>query len=128
MKTFQEIREAKIKIDKKFMSFHKKAEAHHRQYATSHDTERTNIQDDDDDDDEEHDNDHAEAEDAHNDAASAHKKAMDVAKKNGTDSTQYKSAAKLAYTSSTNAHDNDPDFESIKRAPAKKKLKLMRSF
>ena len=128
MKTFQEIREAKIKIDKKFVSFHKKAEAHHTQYATSHDTERTNIQDDDDDYDEEHDNDHAEAEDAHNNAASAHKKAMDAAKKNGTDSTQYKSAAKLAYSSSENAHGNDPDFESIKRSPAKKKLKLMKTF
>jgi|TARA_B110000977_G_scaffold190542_1_gene261475 hypothetical protein len=128
MKTFDELREAKIKIDNKFVSYHKKAEAHHTQYANSHDTERTNIQDDDDDYDEENDNDHADAEDAHNDAASAHKKAMDAAKKNGTDSTQYKSAAKLAYSSSENAHGNDPDFESIKRSPAKKKLKLMKTF
>lgn len=104
------------------IAYHKKAIAHHKQYAHSHDTERLNHDSDD-----EHDNDHSNAEDAHNDAANHHQSAHDAAKKHGTNSSQYKSAAKQARSSSTNAHDSHADFETIKRDHPSKNLTIRKT-
>ena len=104
------------------IAYHKKAIAHHKQYAHSHDTERMNHDSDD-----EHDNDHANAEDSHNDAANHHQKAHDAAKKHGTNSSQYKSAAKAAHTASKDAHDSHVDFETIKRDHPNKNLTIKRT-
>ena len=77
--------------------------------------------------DDEHDNDHANAEDSHNDAANHHQKAHDAAKKHGTNSSQYKSAAKAAHTASKDAHDNHVDFETISRKHPSKNLTIKRT-
>lgn len=104
------------------IEYHKKAIAHHKQYAHSHDTERMNHDSDD-----EHDNDHANAEDSHNDAANHHQRAHDTAKKHGTNSPQYKSAAKAAHAASKDAHDNHVDFETIERDHPSKNLTIKKT-
>lgn len=104
------------------IEYHKKAIAHHKQYAHSHDTERMNHDSDD-----EHDNDHANAEDSHNDAANHHQRAHDAAKKHGINSPQYKSAAKAAHAASKDAHDNHVDFETIDRDHPSKHLTIKKT-
>lgn len=105
------------------ITYHKKAIAHHKQYAHSHDTERLNYDNDD-----EHDNDHSNAEDAHNDAANHHQKAHDAAKKHGTNSSQYKTAAKAAHTATKDAHDSHVDFETISRKHPSKNLTIKKTY
>ena len=56
-----------------------------------------------------------------------HQKAHDAAKKHGTNSSQYKSAAKAAHTASKDAHDSHVDFETIKRDHPNKNLTIKRT-
>ena len=110
MRDFFELRESLLNED---IAYHQKAIAHHDAYSKSHEieakkripgmhsAERYN-----------HKTDHNYTHEKHYHAARAHQKAHDAAKKHGTDSSQYKSAAKSAHDQSKDAHNMHPEFES----------------
>ena len=106
MRDFFEFRESMLNED---IAYHKKAIAHHDDYAKSHAAEIKKMRKKDHHPD--HRDDHAAAEEYHSDAAIHHQKAHDTAKKHGTNSSQYKNAAKNAHTMSQGAHKSHTEFE-----------------
>ena len=111
MRDFFEFRKSMLMNED--MAYHQKAIAHHDAYSKSHEieakkripgmhsAERYN-----------HKTDHNYTHEKHYHAARAHQKAHDAAHKHGTDSSQYKAAAKIAHGGSKDAHSMHPEFES----------------